>query len=141
MVLGHPVHCVFVTVIINITCILVIHGVYRNAIADIQIQNAAGSVTAEKKYGLKLPNGSFIFVFDDAPFRRMVLTTNDGVYIRSGYVVIPFTSSTDTWLEPQQWQNASYSIGNFTGYPRGTSGKNYTVPFGAFATRVIQLYS
>ena len=64
-----------------------------------------------------LNDGTFIFVWVNTGFRKMVLTTNKGMTIKVGYL----GASSESWKDPSTWiDNGSfYDIKNFKGRVKG----------------------
>ena len=64
-------------------------------------------------WGYKTVGNYFIFYLDDGGFRKMVLTTNTGAIVSSGYV----SQSSTQWTEPFLWTyNPAYGLFAFRGY-------------------------
>ena len=65
--------------------------------------------------GFLLDNGNFIFTWNDAGLRKMVLVSNSGLKIKSGYLNMPAT----TWKDTSTWKVGQYTISNFQGVSSG----------------------
>ena len=89
---------------------------YRFATADFS-QKFQG-VKASNVRGSLMNNGYFLFFLDDGPIRKMVMTSNMGSHLSSGYVSSP---SPANWMDTNTWNHklGQYSISNFRGYVTG----------------------
>jgi len=83
---------------------------FTSATADFSQGNLPG-VRAHGVQGHMLENGNFIFYWINGPYRKMVLTTNDGRQIKSGWV----KKDDSSWTDISKWQPYGYSISNFKG--------------------------
>ena len=71
---------------------------------------------SKNRLGFKLDTGDFIFYWDDAPFRKMVLTMNNGSVMQSGYMELP----AEDWKDISAWnKDKGNTILNFQGYTEG----------------------
>ena len=92
---------------------LIIFIGFTGAYASFRQANFKKNV-AQRVNGYRLANGNFIFLWKNAPYFKMVLTTNTGKYIKDGYVKFPGK----TWKNPATWTNHSpkfYTIVGFHG--------------------------
>ena len=83
--------------------------------ADFHQGNLEG-IQAEGTSGILLSDGNFIFKWKDGNLLKMVLTNNDGSFIKSGFVA----GASTNWQDSSSWSNGGYSISNFQG---STGGK------------------
>ena len=66
--------------------------------------------------GYRLQDGSFIFSWVDGKYRKMVLTDNSGVIVKTGFLAV----SVRTWKDSSEWKSSDiYSISNFMGFKQG----------------------
>ena len=85
-----------------------------SAIVDFTI-NKRGKWIVKKSNasGMLLGNGNFIFHLDLNMERNLVLTTNQGNIIKSGYLELP----ADDWLNSSKWlEPSNLNIKNFKGF-------------------------
>ena len=62
--------------------------------------------------GHKLKDGRFIFIWENNNFKKMVLTDNQGVNLKSGYLL----ATSESWENPDSWTTTErYAIYNFKG--------------------------
>jgi len=85
----------------------VVHGA-TSATADFRQEKLPG-IRAHGVQGHMLNNGNFIFYWINGPYRKMVLTTNSGKQIKSGYVM----KGDSFWKDVSKWKPYGYSISNF----------------------------
>ena len=90
---------------------------YKAATANFQQQ------TVQKASNLKatfLPNGYFLFHWDDSNTRKMVLTSNEGSHLSDGSVTISSIVG-DSWTDTHTWRHRVklYTLTNFTRYLPG----------------------
>ena len=89
-----------------------------SATADFNVTNLKG-IQKIGVIGYRLVNGSFIFAWKDGGYHMMVLTTNDGTFLRAGALHNDFAN---TWIDPSSWKaRANYEILNFRGFSKGLS--------------------
>ena len=86
---------------------------YVNAMAGFQRKYGNNlALLQENVSGILLPDGNFVFFLDNGRERQLVLTTNDGNFVKSGSLV----GKMESWMEPDSWdKSTSYSIVNFQG--------------------------
>ena len=85
------------------------------AVADFDQTNKQG-IEAVGLEGYRLQDGSFIFSWVDGKYRKMVLTDNSGVIVKTGFVAV----AVKTWKEFSVWKSSDiYSISNFMGFKQG----------------------
>ena len=78
---------------------------------------------AKNILGVLQTNGDFIFFYDDSTDRNMVLTTNYGTMLKSGYLNLPATN----WEQSANWNpSETLRVTNFI----GSKGKNKWIFFG-----------
>ena len=86
--------------------------IHTSAIADFSLRSP-DTIRATQLYGYRTRADNFIFHWDDPPYRKLVLTTNDGGYIHDGYLYLPAT----TWTDINTWKWAAiYTMKNFKGF-------------------------
>ena len=79
-----------------------------DAYADF-IQMDIDGVQEKDVKGHKLSDGTFIFIWDNSGFRKMVLTSSDGEKRNAGFVRLPI----QTWEDASTWTEDNYTISNF----------------------------
>ena len=70
---------------------------------------------ATKISGALQSNGDFIFSFLDGSWRKMVLTSNEGLFIKYGYL----PKGDISWADKNSWRqesNTQYTVINFKGF-------------------------
>ena len=97
------------------------------ATADFHQQKLIG-VQASDVEGELLKNGNFIFVWNNGPFKKMVLTENDGSVIEEGYMRLNQVDESN-WKNSAIWMHGSkgfYYISNFKGFTKHANPKPRT---------------
>ena len=86
---------------------------YVNAMAGFQRKYGnEWAILQENVSGILLPEGNFVFFLDNGRERQLVLTTNAGHFLKSGYLI----GKLDSWMEPDSWKKStSYNIVDFQG--------------------------
>ena len=70
--------------------------------------------------GYLLDNGNFIFIWSNRGYYKMVLTSNQGTQLHSGYVRVPSNTWEKLWKDSSTWALAGgkadyYTIADFQG--------------------------
>ena len=92
-------------------------NIFTNAKADFEQQFDQNWVLQSTDvFGVLQGYGDFIFIHDTSIYRKMVLTSNNGDFIKSGFLALPATN----WTDSSSWGTYPYRVTNFTGF----TGKN-----------------
>ena len=97
---------------------MIFHYILGNTNAKADFQQSADGQTdwvqqSTDVFGVLQGNGNFIFIHDTSIYRKMVLTSNNGDFIKSGFLALPATN----WNDSSSWGLYYYRVINFTGYP------------------------
>ena len=87
------------------------NGRYLKATADFY---QAGTFVLGNVEGERLENGDFTFYWDDFPNRKIVKTTNNGEFIKSGFLDCIWEDCKD-WKDSSLWHHGKYDVREFQG--------------------------
>ena len=116
------VHMLFKIDLFYLFLIFSRHPVYSVATADFYQEKIVAPL-AVRVNGYLLEDGNFIFRFVAHDYEKMVLTSNTGNIILTGWLKVP--AAENRWKKVSTWtnNNMAYSIKNFKGYG-GNNGGN-----------------